>query len=146
MGKFEFACSSVIAALFALQGAYAAPATVRDAEMDRVLTEQLNRVLAAVKRFEGQALHVRGRVRIDLSTCAFTVDLPATYLPKEVSEDFHDKLRGIESSLWSRARELGCDGAGGFIFFNGKPLEHYFPDDDPVLPGQRQALRRRMRS
>ncbi len=130
MEKRAIVCSSAIAFILAVQGANAAPVAVRDAEMDRLLTQRLNRNLALEKRFDGQAKHVMGRARIDLSTCAFTVDLPASFIPNEDSEDFRDQLRGMESSLWSRARDLGCDGAGGSILFDGKSLEHYFPHDE----------------
>lgn len=139
MGKRAIVCGSAIAVLLAVQGANAAPAAVRDAEMDRLLTDHLNKILAAVKRFEGQAAHVKGRVRLDLNTCGFTADLPASFLPKELTEDFRYQIRGIESSLWWTARELGCDGGGGFLFFNGKNLQHYFPNDDMLLPAPKTS-------
>ncbi len=111
---------------------------IHDAEADRVLTDRLNKDLAGVKRFKGQAPHVIGRARIDLATCEVTLDVPASFLPSELSEDFREELRGIENSIWWTSQGLGCTGGGKFLF-SGKPIEYYFPDADEMLSSARDA-------
>jgi len=122
------ACLLVLAAACAVP--MTASAVKRDAEVDAVLTEEMNNVLAKMNRLEGQGQRIAARVRLDLDTCVPTVDLTSGFLPSNDSERFTEQMQYLDSALWATLLSLGCEKQPIFLF-NGLPRNHYFPYEKP---------------
>jgi len=114
----------------------AAPVTM-DAEADRLLTEDLNRLLKKMPRIEGQQADVSGTARLDLSSCLVRVNLSRGFVPRYNGGEFEDQMNELQIQMTFVAGKLGCEGTAIFLF-GGLDINHYFPED-AVLPNPAPA-------
>jgi hypothetical protein len=136
------ALASVVAAItlspFSVSAATQAPhkaesaqqANASWAQVDGLVTEELQRIVDKQKRIEGQSREVKVRAKLDPERKAITVFLDSGYVPKYNGGEFED----LQSELMTTAIEVARPAISieSVDFrFDGRPIYFYFPEDAP---------------
>jgi len=113
--------------------AQSAPASLTKGERNRIdtmLTDEVQRIVNAQKRIDGQGKHVTVSVRLDPHTAMVVIDLSKTYVPRFYGGEMEYLLRELQVG----ASDLMLDiiRIQGVEFrYDGKDIYHYFPEERP---------------
>lgn len=108
------------------------------AQVEALVSEELQRVVDKQERIEGQSKYVRARAIIDLKNTAVTIHLDGGYVPKSNGAEFED----LQSELMTTALEVARPAislTSVDFRFDGRPTVFYFPEDAPPPPAQKES-------
>lgn len=104
--------------------------TARD-ELDALLSAELQRVVNAQTRIEGQQRKVTVQARLDPATRLIVIDLSTGYVPRFYGGEMEDRLQQLSNTALELVRDV-VPASGVAYRYGGKELSHYFPEEaDP---------------
>ncbi|MGH8095844.1 N-acetylmuramoyl-L-alanine amidase family protein [Stenotrophomonas indicatrix] len=119
--------------------AAAPPATAeRDAGLDILLTQKARDILERVRLVDGQARTRRVEVSADIAKGVVTVALDRAFLPADYGPSFEDQRSEISFGLLHWAEQAAPFSRVIFLY-DGKDIEHYFPEIEAADDAAREA-------
>jgi hypothetical protein len=108
----------------------------RQAQLEAMLTGEIQRVVNAQKRIEGQGRDVAVSVRFDASAELFVIDLSETYVPRVYGAEMEDLQHELSTVVYQSLRDTVRFNGVEFRF-GGKDIYHYFPEEwRPTTPAR----------
>ncbi|MDF2480089.1 MULTISPECIES: N-acetylmuramoyl-L-alanine amidase family protein [Stenotrophomonas] len=113
-------------------------AAERDAGLDILLTQKARDILERVRLVDGQARTRRVEVSADIAKGVVTVALDRAFLPADYGPSFEDQRSEISFGLLHWAEQAAPFSRVIFLY-DGKEIEHYFPEIKAADDAAREA-------
>ncbi|MDV3514271.1 N-acetylmuramoyl-L-alanine amidase [Stenotrophomonas sp. C1657] len=113
-------------------------AAERDAGLDILLTQKARDILERVRLVDGQARTRRVKVSADIARGVVTVALDRAFLPADYGPSFEDQRSEISFGLLHWAEQAAPFSRVIFLY-DGKDIEHYFPEIKAADDAAREA-------
>ncbi|WP_132825152.1 MULTISPECIES: N-acetylmuramoyl-L-alanine amidase family protein [unclassified Stenotrophomonas] len=113
-------------------------AAERDAGLDILLTQKARDILERVRLVDGQARTRRVEVSADIARGVVTVALDRAFLPADYGPSFEDQRSEISFGLLHWAEQAAPFSRVIFLY-DGKDIEHYFPEIKAADDAAREA-------
>lgn len=113
-------------------------AAERDAGLDILLTQKARDILERVRLVDGQARTRRVEVSADIAKGVVTVALDRAFLPADYAPSFEDQRSEISFGLLHWAEQAAPFSRVIFLY-DGKEIEHYFPEIKAADDAAREA-------
>lgn len=126
-------------AVFAADHNASAPgAQLSRSQIESTITHDIQRLVDAQKRIEGQGKHVSVSATLNTKGDVLTLNLSSEYLPKWYGAEFEDLLSELATAAEDRLRDRSKVNAVKFLI-GGRDIYDYFPKERPAAPTKSQS-------